>query len=601
MPKKKEHYVSSWRYVLLICFVGLVFSIIAAQLVFLQIVKGNYFRNKASNQSVRKLWAPALRGAIFDKNGVLLAGNRPSFDIDVNVDNLTKKQTTNLVKQLSVLLRTEKNILWRRLDPKKRLPYTAARIAQDVSFSNIVRVAEILNEIPEIDIRVRPMRYYPEAELASHILGYVGKIPPNHPKLLSRQYSLHDKVGVSGIELICENLLHGKNGKKIVQVDRSSKFVETLDYVPPVQGQDIILTIDAELQKTIESAFSNKLGAAVAINPNNGEILALVSSPGFNPEIFAGIVSPSAYNDLMTDKKKPLFNRAISSAYTLGSVFKIITAIAGLESGVINSNTVFHDSGVYRLGKMKVRNFHNHNYGTMKLPYALRVSCNTFFCNYSTQIGIKNLANYASLFGFGKKTGIELPAETAGLLGSRSWKRKYKHLPWFPGDTVNLSIGHGFLIVTPIQVANMIAAVANGGILHQPHLIAGYSFGGIFSPAKNISPGVPLPINKENLDIVRKGLWEVVNTENGTGKRCKIPGITIAGKTGSALLENETLAWFAAYAPFDKPEIAIAVIVEKGTTGGRDAAPIAKAAFAEYFGIDLNQETNIINNTKISY
>ena len=587
---KNEHYVSSWRYIFLAALIAIIFSIIAGQLLYLQMVKGKYFRKKSSNQSVRKLWVPALRGGIYDRNGVMIAGNKPSFNVDVNIDNLSKRQITNLVKQLSFLLRKPEKKLWRRLNPKKRLPYTDARLAENISFSNVVRLAEQLDEIPDVKIRVQPLRDYPFGELASHIIGYMGKVTPNHPKLLSHEYSMHDRVGVSGIELIGENILHGRNGKKIVQVDRSSKYVETLDYLPPIPGHDVILTIDIELQKAIQNAMSNKVGAAVAINPKNGEILALVSSPGFDPSIFASIVSPKAYRALMQNKDRPMFNRAISSKYTLGSVFKIITAISGLETGAIKPNTVFHDPGVFRLGGMRVRNFRNHNYGTMGVTYALRVSCNTFFASFSNKIGVKNISNYAKLFGFGKKTGIELPSESPGLLGDRMWKRKTKNLPWYPGDTVNLSIGHGFLIVTPIQVASMIATIANGGIWHQPHIISGYSFEGEFTPANNKIKTIPIPIKKENMDIIRRGLWEVTNTKNGTGRRCKVPGITIAGKTGSAKLNNQTLAWFAAFAPFENPEIAIAVIVENGTTGGRDAAPVAQAAFSEYFGIDAEKK-----------
>ncbi|MCK5853077.1 penicillin-binding protein 2 [bacterium] len=598
MPKKQEQYVSSWRYVFLAALIGLIFSIIAGQLLYLQIVKGEYFRKKSSNQSVRKLWVPALRGSIYDRNGVIIAGNKPAFNLDVNVDDLTKRQITNLVKQLSSMLRKPEKSVWARLNPKKRLPYTDARLVENISFSNVVRVVERLNEIPEVKIRVRPLRDYPNGNFASHIIGYMGKIMPNHPKLLSREYSMHDRVGVSGIESICENILHGRNGKKIVQVDRSSKYVETLDYLPSVPGHNVILTIDSELQKAIEKAMSNKVGSAVAVNPKNGEILALVSTPGFDPSIFASTISVKDYKTLISDKRRPLFNRAISSRYTLGSVFKIITAIAGLESNILTPDTVFHDPGIFRLGKMRVRNYHNHNYGSMGVAYALRVSCNTFFCTYAIKIGVKNIANYARLFGFGKKTGVELPSESSGLLGDRMWKRKTKNLPWYPGDTVNLSIGHGYLIVTPIQVASMIAAVANGGIRHQPYIISGYSFEGNFTPANNEKKSIPIPIRKKNMDVIRKGLWEVTNTKNGTGRRCEVPGIVIAGKTGSAKLNNQTLAWFAAFAPFENPEIAIAVIVEDATTGGRDAAPVAQAAFIEYFGADAENVTN--NNQEAS-
>ncbi len=575
----------------------MLFSIVIGQLVFLQLVRGHTFREKAGSQSLRRLWLPALRGRIYDRNGMLLAGNRPSFDIDVSVDELTARQRTNIVRHLALLLRKPESNLWFKLGPRKRLPYTPARIAHDISFSNVVRVAERLNELPGIEISVNPVRYYPGGSRACHLLGYVGNVPPEHPRLLSRDYSIHDRVGVTGIERVCEDLLHGRNGKKTVQVDHASHYVETLEQLPPVPGHDVILTIDATLQETLEQALGDRVGAAAAIDPRNGDILALVSSPGFDPGFFVGTVTRDEFAALRDDKRRPMFNRAISSRYALGSVFKLITAIAGLESGVITPETVFYDPGVFRLGRMRVRNFRGHKYGRMKLPYALRVSCNTFFCNYSCDIGVANIATYARLFGFGNKTGIELPAEAEGILPDPAWKRIHRRLPWYPGDTVNLSIGHGFLSVTPLQVACMTAAIANGGTWYPPRLIRSYSVGGdVLSTSRDRLP-VPLPVKKETLDLVRKGMWEVVNTQNGSGRRSSLPNVVVAGKTGSAMLGPETYAWFAAFAPFEHPELAIAIVVEHAVTGGRDAAPVAREAFASYFDIDLSGLTNDVSET----
>lgn len=579
---------AGWRYTTLFVIVIVIMAIIIGQLVFLQIVNGQEYREQSDRQSIRILWLPALRGRIYDRNLFLLAGNRPSFDLDMDVNELRPRETTNNVRHLSVLLREPMSNLWSALAPNKRFPYTPARVSRDISFDQMVRSTERLYELPGVSLAVRPVREYPAGARAAHIVGYVGSVPPNHPRLLSGDYNLHDRVGITGIEKVCEDILHGQNGEEVIQVDHASHYHETLDRQPPVPGKDVVLTLDLTLQQTLESIMSNIVGAAVAVDPRNGDVLALVSSPSFDPSLFAGPVSYEKYAKLRDDPDRPLFNRAVAGRYPLGSVFKLVTAIAALETKTITPDTVYQDPGVYELGRMRVANFRGARYGEMTLPYALRVSCNTFFCDAGHKTGVRSLVYYARMLGFGEKTGIELPGETAGILPDPTWKRRHTPNPWYPGDTVNLSIGHGFLLVTPLQVACLVSAIANEGIWYPPRLIRSYILGRDTVKKLRTPDPMEVPMSTATITAVKKGMWEVVNTSNGSGRRAAVPHLIIGGKTGSAKIsETKTYAWFAAFAPFDDPQLVLVFVVENAVTGGRDAAPLARDAFASYFDIPL--------------
>jgi len=602
MVLDKKQKINQWRYFSLIIILVVMFLIIVGQLFYLQVVKGQYYKRKSSVQRLRRVWKPALRGKILDRNRHILADNRSSYNVDIRIPEISTPRNTakltNVIIKLSQLLNIPEEKLWANIGPHKHFPYAPARVAPDISFSQLARVAERLNELPGVELATTPVRYYPAGELVCHFIGYVRKIFPKHPKLISGEYYIHDRVGINGIEKICENVLHGKNGKELVQVDYASHYVETIDRLPPVPGHDVILTIDLNLQKVLATALEGKKGAAVAVDPRNGEVLALVSSPAFDPNFFVGTVSVKDYVALRDDENKPLFNRAITGKYPPGSVFKLITAIAGLEFDVIKSDTVYNDTGSFKLGKTVVRNFHNYKYGNIKLNKALRVSCNTFFCFFSLKIGARNIAAMARLFGIGEKTGIELPSESAGTLPDPSWKRKHKKVRWYPGDTVNLSIGHGFLEVTPLQMACMTAAIANEGMWYPPSIVRSYRISGNFVPAAKSATPVPIPLKKEIFKTIKEGMWEVVNMPNGSGRRAALPNLVIAGKTGSAeIREDMTYAWFVAFAPYENPRIAIAIVVEGADTGGRDAAPIAKEAFKAYFEVE-EPATNVVEETE---
>jgi penicillin-binding protein 2 len=574
--------------------------VLLAQLVLLQLVRGREYRRRALRQSVRMLWVPALRGMIYDRALTVIADNRPAFDLDVNVRELTARARTNVARRLAVILRQPESNLWVALRGGRNLPYEPVRVASDLSHDSMTRVAEQLSDLPAVEISVNPLRRYPQRGGASHAIGYVSKVPPEHPGLRAGQYSLNDRVGASGVERVCERVLHGINGKRLVQVDRASRLVDTIEQRPAIPGQNVMLTLDLRLQAVLETTFSNRMGAAVALDPNTGEILALVSSPGFDQNVFAGVVPPQTYRALLNDPQRPLVNRAIAGQYPLGSVFKLITSIAGLEYGVLTSNTVFYDQGIFTLGSMRVRNFHRLRHGAVDIYKALRVSCNTFFCTYAVPIGVHRLVAVAQQFHLGEKTGIELPDEKPGLLPDPWWKRTHLREPWFPGDTVNLSIGHGFLLVTPLQVACMVAAIATDGAWCAPRLVRGYEINHRLVRAQPPARAEVLPFRRETLAIVKRGMWEVVNDPQGSGRLAAVPGLVVAGKTGSAQTPAQTYGWFAGFAPFHEPKLVIAVVVEQAETGGKDAAPIARAGFATYFGIDLSRHTNRVTTASFS-
>ncbi len=600
MPPLSEYQPLAWRYRVLLGIVGVCLTVLLAQLVLLQLVRGAHYRRIAARQSMRMLWVPALRGRIYDRNMQVLADNRPSFDIEVSPTELSARQRTNVVRALAVLLREPEANLWTNLQPHRYFAYQPARVARDISFGQMVRVAERLHALPAVDIAVNPVRRYLHGPHLGHVLGYVSTVYPEHPRLLSGEYSMNDVVGASGVERVCEDLLHGINGKKLVQVDRLARYVETKDVRPPVPGHDVILTLDSMLQATLADALSNRVGAAVALDARSGEVLALVSSPGFDPNSFVGGISAEAYAALRDDPRRPLVNRAIGGQYQLGSAFKPITAIAGLESDVISSNTIYHDAtGYFMYGSQRWYNFRRLPQGALNVALALRVSCNTFFCHFAPAIGVARLAMYARLFGFGERTGIEVPGEATGLVPDAGWKRMRYREAWFPGDTINFSIGQGYLLVTPLQVACMTAALANGGTWYPPSIIRGYIINRQTVMAKRVRAPVPTPVSRESLDLVRQGLWEVVNTRNGSGRLAYLERPVVAGKTGSAMIGPITYGWFTGFAPYDDPALVVTVMIEGAETGGRDAAPVARRAFAAYFDVDMQSLTNLPRNVTI--
>lgn len=502
--------------------------------------------------------------------------------------------------------------------------YNPYEIATNVSRETVVQVEERYLEFPGINISIQPIRNYPNGALASHIIGYVGKIDEDEYKARKEEgYSFNDTIGKNGIEGVMEKYLRGINGLRRRQVDSSGKVTGELGLNDIIPGDSVYLTIDYKLQQVAEKSLMdtiNKIntggdadkfedaqsGAVVAIDVNSGEVLAMASYPNFDPTVFVKGVNSAEWNEL-NNKLNPMFNRAISGIYSPGSTFKMVTAITALETGKVGINETVKDQGVYDKGqhpKCWIYTSQHRTHGYVNVSNAIKVSCNYYFYEMGYRIGIDNLEKYAQMFGLGKKTGIELYNESDGTLAGKTYASK-RNDDWYLADTLSAAIGQSYNSFTPIQMANYIATLANGGTKYRPHLIKEVkTYDGKVIPEnevdKEVSEELKIPVthdkkldfNPENVKAVFEGMGSVTGDAGGTAYSTfnKFP-VKIAGKTGTAQTsKGSDNAWFVGFAPYDKPQIAIAVIIEHGGHGGY-TAPVARDMLAEYFGLNEKNES----------
>jgi penicillin-binding protein 2 len=572
---------------------------------YLQILKWQYLTGLSENNRVRMVTLPAHRGMIKDRNGKTLVSIRPSFNL-----YLTPEDAQELDSSLDKLAQ---RISFDRKKLKKEMAlsksFKQVLIKGDISRAEVAFVEENNMSLAGIQIKAEPLRNYVFNDLASHTLGYLGEI--SRESLRNQKDSAFrqgDFVGKNGLEKIYESLLHGVKGYKEVEVDVSGRELKTLRKLPPESGNNLILTLDvrvqAELEKIMTGTVEEKInGSVVVIKVQTGEIIAITSKPSFNPNMFAAGISPQNWSGLMGDEWNPLQNRSIRGQYPPGSTYKIVTALAGLEEGVIKPDTTIFCPGHFRLGRGQYRCWKKSGHGSMNLHDALVQSCDVYFYTIGHRLGIDVIAKYAKRFGLGRSTRLGLSQEKKGLIPTTQWKLLNKKEPWQLGETISASIGQGYNLVTPIQQVIMMASVANGGTLLKPYLVKR-----IEDPdgqvLKEYFPEITgqIDMNPEHLEQIRMALRGVVNEPRGTGKRSRMKNIIVSGKTGTAQvvrmksneeLENEAIipfkyrdhAWFVAFAPYEKPEIAVAIIVEHGGHGGVRAGPIAGKLFKKYFSL----------------
>jgi penicillin-binding protein 2 len=437
--------------------------------------------------------------------------------------------------------------------------------------------------------------------MACHLVGYLGEIDGHELKQKRfKGYKMGDFIGKYGVEQQWEPFLKGMDGGRQVEVDALGREIKVLQRAEPYPGNNVRLTIDLDLQMTCETLLEGKEGVIVAMNPQNGKILAMASHPSYDPSLFAGGINQDDWENLIQNPFYPLQNRAIQGQYAPGSVFKIITAIAGLEEGVISPQEILFCGGSYRFGNRTYRCWKKGGHGKVRLHRALVESCDVFFYKVGQRLGIDRLAKYARSFGFGKPTGVSLNDEKPGLIPSSEWKKKTYREVWYEGETLSCAIGQGFVLVTPLQLLNAISAVATEGILYLPQLVERIerANGKVLKSYKPISIG-EIPISPETLMIIREALSGVVNEAHGTGRVARIKGVTVSGKTGTAQVislqedvaeedvpyEHRDHAWFVAYAPMEDPIISVAVLVEHGGHGASAAAPLARKVIQKYLNI----------------
>ena len=555
----------------------------------LQVVRGRYYRNLAENNRRRNVPIAAPRGVLLDRNEQILVENRPSFNVVLSTERTDELDGT--VGRLSQLLQLGEAPIRERL-PRRGQPARDVIIKADANIDDVAAVKARRLEFPDADVQVVPLRSYPLGASAAHVLGYVGEV--NDQQLQSHAYEgaeAGDVVGQSGIEQQYNRSLMGKDGLREVIVNSRGAEVGEAETRLPIVGPSAMLSLDAALQATAVQALGNRPGAAVALDPNTGEILLMTSVPAFDPNRFAKGMDAALWRGLLTDPDTPLINRVIQGQYAPGSVFKIVTTIAALEEKIITPETTFHCPGVYT----KYGNeFHCHQggpHGTVNLTQAIAQSCNVYFYNVGVKLEIERIARYAKMLGLGQVTGVDLPQEAAGVVPSPEWKMKRFKQPWWPGETVTVAIGQG-MTATALQLARL-AGIAATGKMVTPHLVK--RVGDTPWP----SPGPKdLGIKPETLAALHRGMQAVV-APGGTGWRAGLPGtsIIVCGKTGSAQVvqrsrlakdaseENQPHGWFVAFAPMDKPRIALAVMVEHGGSGGQAAAPIAHEILAKFFGV----------------
>jgi penicillin-binding protein 2 len=455
-------------------------------------------------------------------------------------------------------------------------------------------------ELPGIVVDVKPVRNYLEGSLAAHLIGYMSEI--SSEELASQRYKAYDGgdfIGKYGVEKSFESALRGQRGGRQVEVNARGQVVRVLDTVPEVPGHNLFLTIDSQLQQKAEALLNGDAGAIVAMDPNNGEILAMASAPSFDPNAFVEGMSQAQWQELVSNPFRPLENKAIQGEYPPASTYKIVTALAGLEEGVISADSTYFCPGYYQLGTRVFHCWKRWGHGRINVIEALAQSCDVFFYQVGQQLGVDRLAWYARACGLGSRTGIHIEHEASGMIPTAAWKRRRFGEPWQGGETLSVAIGQGYDMVTPLQMAVLTSAVANGGIRFVPKIIRAIrsANGQIISRDEPQVAG-RLPVSAATLGIIRKGLSEVVNSPSGTARIARIEGIPVSGKTGTAQvfsakpgasqkekdmpLELRDHAWFVAYAPSNAPRIALAVIVEHGEHGASTAAPLARDLISAY-------------------
>lgn len=581
----------------LLLFMGgvlLCFAILLLRLWYLQIIQGEKFTHLAENNRVRVIPQRDIRGEILDRSGLPLATNRPSFHLF-----LLPEDVRNMEDTLTFL---EQYIGIKRKELEEKLktspPYRSISIARDLSRQEVAYIAEHNWDLPGLSLEVESLRSYQHKEVAAHVLGYIGEISEEQWKEYSSAgYQRGDFIGQYGIEKLFESVLRGKKGSKGVEVDALGRELRVLKRIPPRPGHNVVLTIDLPLQQFIEENFEETAGAVVALDPRNGAVLALVSKPSFDPNLFAKGISRSEWRKLALHPRHPLQNRAITGQYPPGSVYKIVMAAAGLEEEIVQPNTSIFCGGQFPFGNRIFNDWKPGGHGVVNLYSALVESCDVYFYRLGSKLGVDTIAHYAREFGLGVKTGIDLAPERPGLVPSTAWKKQEKNEPWYPGETISVSIGQGYNLVTPLQLASLISAVANGGTLWRPQLVHR-----IETPTgkvlREFAPQARsrLSLRPHTLQTIRKALYGVVHDPKGTGKKAYIENFGVAGKTGTVQVvgvrKTKELperyrdhGWFVAFAPFDNPQIALAILAEHGGKGGSNYAALAKKIIEKYFNL----------------
>lgn len=582
----------SWTLTLVVA----AFVVLIARLLFLQVIDGAELRRLSEINSIRLRSVDAPRGLIYDTHERLMVDNRPSYDLSIIVKDANPLEGT--IEKLARHTQIDEALFWERLEKAKgSRAYKPVLLKSDIGRDALAAIEVNRWDLPGIVVNVSPRRDYIFSPSSAHILGYMGEI--NVEELKKKIFSdckNGDFIGKYGIERAREHWLRGQRGGQQVEVNATGQVVRVISTVDATPGHNIVLSIDRSLQQTAEQLLTDLAGAAVAVDPSSGQVLAMASSPSYDQNAFITGLSHDAWNALISDPQRPFSNKAIQAEYPPASTYKIIAAAAGLEEGVIDTSTTHFCPGFLKFGNRTYRCWKKWGHGEVDILKALTESCDVYFYKVGQELGVDRLAWYARAFGLGEPTGVDLPHEEGGLIPTARWKKKRTGVSWQKGETLSIVIGQGFNLTTPLQMAMVVAAVGNGGTRYRPRIVKTIRTAD-GKMAYESAPEVvgQLPISESTLNLVQEGLFKVVNDRHGTAWRSRLDGVVMCGKTGTAQVvgrrdddadgESEPIkdhAWFVAYAPRQNPEIAVAVIVEHGEHGSSAAAPVAAEMIRVY-------------------
>lgn len=594
------------RAIALLALCGILLLILISRLIYLQVVSHEHYATLSENNRVKLQAIAPNRGLIYDRNGILLAGNLPSYKLEITPELVDDIHSTLTALEEIIHIRDIDRARFDKL-LKRKSRFEPIPLRFHLSDEEVARFAVDRHRFPGVDIQASLVRHYPLGRTAVHALGYVGRIDETALKKIdTSNYRGTTHIGKTGVERTYESVLHGTVGVQHVETTAQGRIIRVLKRVAPVPGRNLILTLDSRLQAVAETAFGGFTGSAIAMDPKNGDILAMVSLPTYDPNPFVNGIEYAAYKALQENGREPLFNRALRGQYPPGSAIKPFIGLAGLEQGISHQHSSTYCPGFYSLAgsERKYRDWKRAGHGTVNLDIAITQSCDVYFYDLAVSMGIDRIHHYLAQFGFGVKTGIDLLGELAGLLPSPDWKRRKHGEPWFPGETVITGIGQGFFLTTPLQLAVATAALANQGELISPRIVSATQITNSeeLIPRRQKTPRTISINDQKNWDAIIKAMVNVVHSPRGTARRIgKDSPYKIAGKTGTSqvfgLKEEEIYdaekipeklrdhALFIAFAPVDDPQIVVAVIVENGGSGGKVAAPIARTIMDAYLEI----------------
>ncbi len=586
---------------LLFIIVSVALSLLVIRLWYLQVTKGGELRQRSENNSVRLRKIKPMRGLILDEGRRIIVDNQPSFDI-IFVPNRTKDMR-NVIDKIKGLY-AERSLTFSSVSSPSSYvkPFVPVLLERNVSMEKLAVVETHALDLPGVMTEVTPVRQYLNGEMTAQIIGFTGEVSREELDRNSiDKLTAGDIVGKFGIEKFLDSHLRGISGAEQVEVNVAGKAIRSLGRIPATAGDNVVLTIDSALQEAAWSAMGDRGGAVAVLDPRNGAVLALVSSPSFDPNLFNGGISYDDWETLSNDPRHPMENRSISGQYPPGSTYKAVIAAAALEEGLITPETTFYCNGAFELGDRIFRCWQEKGHGNVNLHRAIVESCDVYFYNLGKLLGVDRIAAYARAFGLGAPLGIDLPREKGGLIPTKQWKLSRFRQSWQMGETISLAIGQGFNLVTPLQLANAYATLANGGTLYRPRLVKQLesSDGHVIKVYPPEKQGV-LPVRPENIQIINQGLWGAVNERGGTGYILKRKEQDVCGKTGTAQViglpqdakarkakrvsvDFRDHALFVCFAPYGNPEIVVAVILENAGHGGSAAAPVARKVIDTYF------------------